>query len=37
MLLNKDIVDMEKSDEICLLTFVADELSELLYTKDLHK
>ena len=27
MLLNEDIVDMEKPDEICLLTFAVDELS----------
>ena len=29
MLLNKDIVDIEKSVGICLLTFVVDELSRL--------
>ena len=29
MLLNDDIVEIEKSDGICLLTFVADEFSEL--------
>ena len=30
MLLNDDIVDIEKADEIWLLTFVADEFSGLL-------
>ena len=29
MLLNNDIVDFEKSDEICSLTFVVDEFSGL--------
>ena len=45
MLLNDDIVDIEKLDGICLLTFVADESSRmfyihqsfLLYIQDLHK
>ena len=45
MLLNDDIVDIEKADGICSLTFVVDELlglffthqSFLLYTQDLHK
>ena len=27
MLLNEDIVDIEKPDGICLLTFVVDEFS----------
>ena len=29
MLLNEDIVDIEKPDGICLLTFVIDEFSGL--------
>ena len=29
MLLNEDIVDIEKPDGICSLTFVEDEFSEL--------
>ena len=29
MFLNKDIVDIEKPDGICLLIFVADEFLEL--------
>ena len=29
MLVNEDIVDIEKPDDMCLLTFVADELSGL--------
>ena len=29
MLLNEDIVDIEKLDEICSLTFVVDEFSGL--------
>ena len=29
MLLNEDIVDIEKPDGICLLEFVVDEFSEL--------
>ena len=29
MLLKEDIVDIEKPDGICLLTFVVDEFSEL--------
>ena len=29
MLLNNDIVEIEKSDGICLLTFVVNEFSEL--------
>ena len=29
MLLNEDIVEIEKSDPICLLTFVVDEFSGL--------
>ena len=29
MLLNEDIIDMEKSDGISWLTFVADQFSEL--------
>ena len=29
MLLNEDIVDIEKPDGICLLTFVVDEFSGL--------
>ena len=29
MLLNDDIVDIEKPDLICLLTFAVDEFSEL--------
>ena len=29
MLLNEDIVDLEKSDGICLLTFVVDESARL--------
>ena len=29
MLLNEEIVDIEKSDGICLLTFVVDEFSGL--------
>ena len=46
MHINEDIVDIEKPDRICLLTFVVDEFSELflhpsvfflLYTRDLHK
>ena len=44
MLLNEDIVNIAKPDEICLLTFVVDEFSGLffyipqpflLYTQDL--
>ena len=40
---NKDIVYIEKSDAICLLSFVADEgffyihQSFLVYIQDLHK
>ena len=42
---NKDIVYIDKSDAICLLSFVADELSGffyihqsfLVYIQDLHK
>ena len=30
MLLNEDIVDIEKPDGMCLLTFVEDEFSGLL-------
>ena len=30
MLLNQDIVDIEKADGICSLTFVKDEFSRLL-------
>ena len=30
MLLNEDIVDIEKPDGICSLTFVVDEFSRLL-------
>ena len=45
MLLNEDIVDIEKADGICSLTFVLNEfpgyfyihLSFLLYIQDLHK
>ena len=44
MLLNEDIVDIEKNDGICSLTFAVDEysglslhLSFLLYIQDLHK
>ena len=45
MLLNDDIVEIEKADGICLLTFVVDEFSGLflhpsvflLYTQNLHK
>ena len=44
MLLNEDIVEIEKSDGICWLTFVLDEYSGLflhqsflLYIEDLHK
>ena len=33
MLLNEDIVDIEKPDGICLLTFVVDEFCEL-FQKD---
>ena len=29
MLLGEDIVDIEKSDGLCLLTFVVDEFSEI--------
>ena len=29
MLLNNDFADIEKPDEICLLTFVVEEFSEL--------
>ena len=29
MLLEEDILDIEKPDEICSLTFVVDEFSEL--------
>ena len=29
MLLNEDIVDIEKTDETCLLTFVVDKFLEL--------
>ena len=45
MLLNEDIVDTDKPEGICLLTFVVDEFSWLfkihqyflLYIQDLHK
>ena len=45
MLLNDNIVDIEKPDGICSLTFAADELSGLfyihqsflLYIQDMHK
>ena len=45
MFLNEDIMDIEKPDGICSLTFDADEFSGLilhpsiflLYTKNLHK
>ena len=44
MLLNDNIVDIEKLDGICSLTFVVDEFSGLFlhqsflfYTQDLHK
>ena len=31
MLLNEDIVDLEKPDAICSLTFVVDEFSGLFF------
>ena len=31
MLLNEDVVDIEKPDEICSLTFVVDEFSRLFF------
>ena len=45
MLLNDDIVDMEKPNGICLPTFVVDKFSEQFYShqsflskiQDLHK
>ena len=37
MLLKEDIVDIEKPEGICLLTFVVDECSDYLYTQDLHE
>ena len=44
ILLNEDIVDIERPDGICSLTFVVDEFSGLflhqpflLYIEDLHK
>ena len=37
MLLNDDIVVIEKPDGICLATFVVDRFSGLLNIQDLHK
>ena len=36
MLLNKDIVNIEKPDGICLLTFVVDEFSGLYLHPSIH-